>query len=181
MNDFDFSILNSIQEKFRGNVMDKAVPFITKFGDKGIFWLTCGTVLIFTKKYRKCGVAMISAISGGFVIGNLIIKNAVKRSRPCWISPLSDMLIAVPSDYSFPSGHSTASFAGAVVLFRYNRKLGIPALALASLVAFSRMYLYAHFPTDVVAGSLLGIAMGTMAVKATEKYTEKRKLRRENK
>lgn len=166
----DFSVLYFIQEHIRCGFLDLIMPWITKLGDSGFFWLLLGAFLVMFRRTRRCGINEVLAITSGFVICNMLLKNIVQRSRPCWLEPLSDMLIAVPSDYSFPSGHSMASFAAASVIFQYNRRAGIAALTLACLIAISRMYLYVHFPTDVICGALLGTFMGIITVKFFEKY-----------
>jgi len=88
--------------------------------------------------------------------------DAVARQRPCWLDPMVPLFIENPSDYSFPSGHSLASFEGAVSILLYHKKWGIAAVVLAALIACSRLYLFVHFPSDVVAGSLLGILIAAV-------------------
>ncbi|MBR2592400.1 MAG: phosphatase PAP2 family protein [Oscillospiraceae bacterium] len=105
----------------------------------------------------------------GFVIGNLCLKNLIRRARPCWIDGTVQARIPDPSDYSFPSGHTLSSFIAAFTVFRTNKKCGIPALVLASLIAFSRLYLFVHFPTDVIAGILLGWVLVPAADAIAEK------------
>ncbi len=89
------------------------------------------------------------------------------------------MLIAVPQDYSFPSGHTMASFAAATVLWHWNRKAGLATYLLAGMIAFSRLYLFVHFPSDVLAGALLGCLVGIAAVRLVDlgekKIVHKRK------
>ena len=170
----DFGILDYIQKHYRSQTMDRLIPWVTRFGDLGVFWLAFSTMLLLSEKLRKAGAVMIAAISGGFVAGNLILKNLIRRDRPCWIDPLEDMLVKIPKDYSFPSGHSIASFAGAGALLHYSKMLGVPAMVLANLIAFSRMYLYVHFPTDVAAGAILG----TVSAKADTAFFEKRERRK---
>ena len=109
-----------------------------------------------------------------FVLGNLILKNVIARPRPCWVRD-SIGLIAVPKDYSFPSGHTHVSVLLAVVLWHENRKWGITAGCLAVLVAFSRMYLFVHYPTDILGGVLLGAFAGWAGIRVSEWITEKRK------
>ena len=104
------------------------------------------------------------------LFGNLLLKNIVARDRPCWIRPLNDMLVSIPGDYSFPSGHSMVSFACAVILFHYDRRIGIPALFLAGAIALSRLYVYVHFPTDVLLGTLIGILIGIAAVRSANRF-----------
>ena len=99
---------------------------------------------------------MLVSMACGVIIGNGILKNLVRRSRPCWIDTTIPLLIANPTDFSFPSGHTLASFEAAVMIFLHNKKFGIPALLLAMLIGFSRLYLFVHFPTDVLGGAILG-------------------------
>lgn len=132
------------------------MTFITSLGDHGIFWILLAVVLAAVPRTRLMGSCMFLSICIGFILGNIALKNMIARERPCWIDPAVQLLVQVPKDYSFPSGHSMVSFEGAVSIFMFNRKWGIPALMLAVLIGFSRMYLFVHFPTDVLAGALLG-------------------------
>ena len=95
----------------------------------------------------------------GFLIGNVVLKNLIRRARPCWFYPERELLIPSPKDFSFPSGHTLSSFIAAFTLFRRDRKAGAAALILASCIAFSRLYLYVHFPSDIIGGVLLGYAV----------------------
>ena len=112
---------------------------------------------------------------GVILIGNLALKNLIARSRPCWINTGVSMLVSVPTDYSFPSGHTLHCFIAATVLMYYDRRLGIPALVMAVLVGFSRLYLYVHFPTDVLAGAALGVGIGIITVMIFETVRKRRK------
>ncbi len=107
-------------------------------------------------KYRKCGVRMAIALILDLILCNLVLKPLAARPRPCWIDEQVKLLVAAPKDYSFPSGHSAASFAAAVSIFVMHKKEGAAALILACLIAFSRLYLFVHFPTDVLAGIAVG-------------------------
>ena len=92
---------------------------------------------------------------------NLILKPLVARIRPYDVNTAVQLLVSKPVDYSFPSGHTAASFASVVALFMAGeRKLWKPALVLAVLIAFSRLYLYVHYPTDVLGGLILGLIAG---------------------
>ena len=116
---------------------------------------------------------MFAALAAGVLIGNVCLKNLVARPRPCWLENVP-MLIANPTDYSFPSGHTLSSVIGAAVLTKVNRKFGFAAIPLAALIAFSRLYLYVHFPSDVLASVVLGTAIGITAV-SVAKAVKKRK------
>lgn len=114
----------------------------------------------------------------GLALGNGILKNLVQRDRPCWIRSV-ELLIAMLEDYSFPLGHTLSSFIAATVLFQYNRKAGIAAYALAISIAFSRIYLYVHFPSDVLFAVAFGILIGILVNHAGKKMMRKmRKFRR---
>jgi undecaprenyl-diphosphatase len=76
---------------------------------------------------------------------------------------LIPLLIEAPTDYSFPSGHTIASFEAATVLLIRHKKWGIMAMVLAVLIAFSRLYLYVHYPTDVLSSIVLGIGIAFAA------------------
>ena len=115
---------------------------------------------------------MLIGLIVGVLVGNLIVKNAIQRDRPCWLVEVQDLLIANPQDFSFPSGHTLSSFCAASILFHYDKRLGIPSFGVAILIAFSRLYLYVHFPTDVFAGILIGVAFGMIVFICAEKIRQ---------
>lgn len=162
---FDFPILDWIAEHLWCPVLDAVMPFITHLGDGGILWIALAVVLLCLRKYRKTGLAMGLALIFGLLICNLWLKPLVGRLRPfeyarqCF-DRMIPLLIEAPKDPSFPSGHTIASFEAATVLLLYNKKWGIAALCVACLIAFSRLYLYVHFPTDVITSIILGIGIG---------------------
>jgi len=129
--------------------------------DGGI-WVILGLILFFRKEYREVGITLLAALVCVAVFGDGILKHAVMRLRPCIDYPWVPMAIHTPAvnDYSFPSCHSYGSFASATVLFCYYKKWGISAFVLSVFIAFSRLYLFVHYPTDVAAGALLGIGTG---------------------
>lgn len=151
----ELSILYAINN-IHSNILDTIMISLTNLGDSGIFWIIIAVLLLFNTKTRKCGIFMLISMITGLIIGNGIIKNLVARQRPCWIDNTITLLIENPTDYSFPSGHTLASFEAAITIFLFNKKWGIPAIVLAILIGISRMYLFVHFPTDVIGGALLG-------------------------
>lgn len=153
---FDFSILDFIRHNIACEFLDILMPKITLLGELGIIWIAFAIIMITRKKYRKYGFMMLIGMLSGVIIGNFILKNLVMRPRPCWIEAVP-LLIENPTDYSFPSGHTLASVIGAFIMTSANRKNGFFAIPLAALIAFSRLYLYVHFPTDVLASIILGI------------------------
>lgn len=156
----DFAVLDWIQTNLRGGFLDSLMPLVTLYAEHGIMLIGIGLLLLLFRSRRVCGAAVLTGLTGGLLIGNLGLKNLIARPRPCWLNTDISLLVSVPADYSFPSGHTLHCFIVATVLLHYDRRLGIPALVMAILVAFSRLYLYVHFPTDVLAGAMLGIGIG---------------------
>lgn len=161
--EIEFHILYFLQE-LHTPWLDRVMVAATGLGEVGWFWILLGVILFCFKKTRRVGLAVLLSLAAGFLIGNLALKNLVARPRPCWIDPGVALLVNNPSDYSFPSGHTLASFESAFSILLVNRRWGLAALCPALLISFSRLYLFVHFPTDVLAGAVLGIAIA-LAVK----------------
>ncbi len=161
---FDLPILDWIAQNLRCAFLDFLMPIITLLGDAGIFWIALAAVFLFIPKYRKMGLSMGVALIIGLLICNVTLKPLVGRVRPYdyqleHFQKTIVLLIEAQHDFSFPSGHTIASFEAATAMLIHNRKLGIPAMVLAVLIAFSRLYLYVHYPTDVIASVILGIGI----------------------
>jgi len=165
----DLAVLGWIQTYLKCGVLDFLMPKITLLAEYGIVFILTGIVLLLWKPRRASGAALLFALSCGLIIGNLLLKNLIARPRPCWLDSSVALLVPMPHDYSFPSGHALHSAIAATVLLYYDRRIGIPAAVVAVLVAFSRLYLYVHYPTDVIAGAVLGIAIGLLAVTICER------------
>ena len=164
---WDWSVLTCIGETCHNALTDAVFPLITYLGEGGAVWLLLALGLILFGRragWRSTGWTMALAMLAGLLIGEIALKNMVCRPRPFqFISSEVPLLIPPPSGYSFPSGHSCSSFAAAVVIFRRDKRFGAGALVLAALIAFSRMFLFVHFPSDVLAGTLLGVLCGLAA------------------
>ena len=146
----DFSILDFIQSHLRSGFGDAVMPFITHLGDGGAVWIALDLCLLAVPKTRRVGAALTAGLVLESTCCNLLLKPFVARVRPCDINTAVQLLVPRPTDFSFPSGHTV----------------------LAVLIAFSRLYLYVHYPTDVLAGALLGIMLGwlgSVAVSAVER------------
>ena len=159
---FDLPILDWIQANLKNGFLDVAMRIITMFGDGGIFWIACAVILLCIPKTRKTGLGMGLALIMGLIVCNITLKPLVERIRPYdfqqeYFQVTIQLLTERMHDYSFPSGHTIASFEAATVLLINNKKLGIPAMILAVLIAFSRLYLYVHYPTDVIFSIVAGI------------------------
>ena len=174
MLDVEFSILDFIQNQFRTPFGDFVMLLISKLGNGGIIWLVLSGLLCVFPKYRKAGVTMLTALALDVLLCNVMLKPLVGRMRPFTVNTGMELLINAPKDFSFPSGHTAASFAAAFALLFVKNKLWIPSMILASLIAFSRLYLYVHYPTDVLAGALLGVAFAFLARFAVERMLARR-------
>ena len=162
---FDLPILNWIAANLWCPFLNAVMPVITLLGDAGIFWIAIAVVLLFFPKTRKIGLGMGAALIIGLLVCNVTLKPLVARIRPYdyqleHFGVTIKLLIEAQHDFSFPSGHTIASFEAATVLLLHSKKAGIPAMILAALIAFSRLYLYVHYPTDVLTSVVLGIAFG---------------------
>lgn len=159
---FDFSILDFIQEHMRSGIGDAIMQTVSFAGDKGMIWVGLSLILLAIPKTRKLGAAVAAALVIEVLICNVIIKPYVARIRPCDINTAIQLLVTHPSDYSFPSGHTGAAFASTGALLGQKSRIWIPSFILSLFIAFSRLYLYVHYPTDVMAGALLGIMTGLL-------------------
>ncbi|WP_367397310.1 phosphatase PAP2 family protein [Clostridium sp. MSJ-8] len=170
---FDFSILDYIRENLSNSLLDNVMPLFTHLGDAGIIWIIITVYLLIIKKYRKYGVIMLLALGLDVLVCNVLLKELVGRARPFEVRPYIDIIINKPKDPSFPSGHTAIAFAAASVLCYMDRRTGIFAIIIASIIAFSRLYLYVHYPTDVLAGIIVGILCGVVAIKIYKKFIGK--------
>ena len=163
----EIHILDMIQN-LRTPIGDVVVPLITRLGDAGIIWIILTVLLLIIPKTRKTGVIMMAALLVDVLLCNVFIKNLVARTRPFDVNTAVQLLVAKPRDYSFPSGHTAASFASVTALYLAGeKKLWKIALVLAVLIAFSRLYLYVHYPTDVLGGIITGAIAGYIGYKLT--------------
>ena len=160
----ELDILRSLQG-WHSPVADAIMKTITMLGDKGWFWIVVAVALCCFKKTRKMGMTAMIAMIFGLIVGNVVLKNVIGRDRPYWLDDTirQGLIVKELSDYSFPSGHTQASFAAAVSIFFYHKKWGAAAIVLAFLIGFSRLYIGVHFPSDVVAGAILGTAFAYAA------------------
>ncbi|GFP77722.1 phosphatase PAP2 family protein [Clostridium fungisolvens] len=172
----DNSILDFISNNLHSLWLDKLMISLTDLGDGGIIWIAIALGLIVSKKYRKSGFMLLMAILLGALFGEMIIKNIVQRARPFTHVPGMELLIKKPNSYSFPSGHTTASFAAAGILSYCFRKYRVAFYLLAALIAFSRLYLYVHYPSDVLGGIVLGSLSCLLTIYIFNKYINKERI-----
>ncbi len=157
----DFSILHFIADHFHNAWLDQVMILVTKLGDGGFIWIAAALFLILFPQYRKQAPYLLAALAVSFLLGEGIMKHLVERIRPFYIEEV-ELLIQPPGGYSFPSGHTTTSFASAMALWKINRRFGAIGFGIASSIGFSRLYLFVHYPTDVVCGIVLGIGTAVL-------------------
>ncbi len=178
LNQFEIGILDFIRENFSCKFLDCFFISITRLSDKGIFWIILAIVLLCFKKTRKTGICLGAALLLGEILGNQILKKIFQRPRPYTVNPGVELVIDKLSSFSFPSGHSRCAVECSIAIFANNKKWGIAAIVVAVLTCLSRMYLYVHYPTDVLGGAALGVIDGLLAVfivKKASEYIAKRK------
>ena len=148
----DWSILHWVRDVLTCPFLDFLMPKLILLSNGGAVWL----------------------LAVGMLVGNVCLKNLIARPCPCWLDSSVRLLIADPTDYSFPSGHTLSSVIGATILTKTDRRFGYAAIPLAALIAFSRLYLYVHFPSDVLAAAVLGVMIGELAFYTDRRWTERR-------
>ena len=162
----DASILVWIQNNVRSAWLSPATIFITHLGDAGLFWILLTLGLLCFRKTRRLGAICALSMLLGMVVTNLLLKNWVRRVRPYEVVASLERIVSAQKDWSFPSGHTTNSFACAWVLFRSApKRWGMPALVLAALIGLSRLYVGVHYPTDVLVGLIIGVACAEAALR----------------
>lgn len=160
--DLDKSILFFIQTNLHSPLVDDIMIFATHAGDKGLIWLLLVCVLLINSKYRYVGVMGLVALALNALIGEEILKNIIQRPRPYDEFPLVDLLIGKYRTFSFPSGHTASSFAAAYILSRYLKRFSLVFWSMAVMISFSRLYLFMHYPSDVLGGVVLGLFCGVL-------------------
>ena len=165
----EFAILDWIQAHLRCGFLDAVLPVISRTANHGELWIILAVILLLIRGQRKYGASVACGLILDLVSCNSILKPLIGRIRPFAVNGLVELLIAAPTDASFPSGHTAASFAAVFALKTAGSPLWKPALAVALVIAFSRLYLYVHWPSDVLGGALLGAAVGWAGAKIVEK------------
>ena len=169
MTEIDFLLLI---QSLRTDTLDALMFNLSASGDGGFIWLVLAALLVIIRQTRKAGLAILLALLVHFVAINVWLKPLFDRLRPCEILTKDNPLLQCLQDGSFPSGHTSAAFAAATVIFCANKRAGILALAFATLMGFSRLYLFVHYPSDVLVGALLGSLFGFVAYWLVEQKTK---------
>lgn len=178
----DGNLLLFIQDHVRVSWLTPILTHLTKLGDHGEIWIVIGILLLIPKKTRRAGILSLLALLSAHLLCNMVLKDYVARVRPYDVIEGLHCLIERPTDWSFPSGHTMTAFAAAVVIFRSRpKRLGIPIMTLACVIAFSRLYVGVHYPSDVIFGAVLGTLIGLIFFWIFGEKKYKRKARRARK
>ena len=185
---FDHAILSVLHELAlltNGN-LNWIFKFISLFAEKGLFLILLSIFLMLFKKTRKFGICMFGAIGAGAILTNFILKDMVARPRP-YMSGILEYKdwwqyagMVTESDFSFPSGHTTAMTAAMMSLvYIAKTKKKYWCIPFIFLMGISRNYLMVHYPTDVIGGMISGLVGATIAYfitlliyKIIEKYKD---------
>ena len=170
----ELAILDWIQAHLRCGFLDAALPLISRLADHGEVWIVLAAVLLLLRRQRRYGAAVSCALVLDLVSCNMLLKPLFGRIRPFAVNTAVELLSAPPVDASFPSGHTAASFAAVFALRASGSLLWKPALVLAAGIAFSRLYLYVHWPTDVLGGILVGAAAGWAGARLADALRRRR-------
>ncbi|MEY8461529.1 phosphatase PAP2 family protein [Eggerthellaceae bacterium 24-137] len=178
----ELAILDAMQA-WHSPVLDGLVAAFTSTSNHGELWILLGIVLVCFRRTRKAGVGVLVAVALGAVVTNLLVKPLIMRPRPCDVNAAVAMIVPRPSGSSFPSGHTTAAFAAAAALW-FARDPKAPGALVAGvtvaavLMGLSRMYCYVHYPTDVLAGALVGTLAGLAAARIMDALAKRRQAAR---
>ena len=174
MNDFfntvgsyELVVLDFIKNNLTNPFFDAVLPFFSLICNHGEVWIAAALIMLFFPTTRKSGIAVAIALLTGLILGNFIMKPIFARMRPFDLKDV-ELIIKAPSDYSFPSGHTLASFEAAFAMLFTKSRFTPYAFALAGVIAFSRLYLYVHFPSDVLVSVLLAFVFALFASKLAD-------------
>lgn len=165
----DFAFLDFIQQNLKHPFLDLIMPLITRLGDRGFFWILVAGICLYFVSLRNIGLRLSIGLMIDVMLCNILLKPIVHRLRPCHINPLPSMIIPCPTDFSFPSGHTMPAFLTATIFYQYNKPLGIAFYIFAVLTGFSRLYLYVHFPFDVLFSAVVGTLIGLLVHRILDK------------
>lgn len=161
----ELSILDWIQQNLRGEWLDTIMPVFTQFNDNGEIWIAMAVILFLLKKHRQAGLSVGAGLLVDLMVCNWTMKPLIGRVRPFMVNTAVELLVKAPSSASFPSGHTASSFAVVGALWAVKHPLWKPAAVVAALMAFSRLYLYVHWPTDILGGIVVGWLCGVLGAK----------------
>ncbi len=171
----DESVLFFIQTQLRSPLLDRLMLFATSLGNSGLLWIILAFLLLFYKRTQECARTMLCSITFAMLLGDHILKPLIGRVRPCNQFPEISLLIPRITSPSFPSGHTMVGFAAAAVIYHYHHGLGLLAYVVAAIIGLSRIYLFVHYPSDVLGGLILGVAVSAFLIFVLERSRDEKR------
>ena len=165
MQTMELAILDWIQNNLRCGFLDVLMPALSRTANDGEIWILLAIVLICIKGQRRYGFSVATGLLLDLLTVNIALKPFINRVRPCAVNTMVDMLVEAPTSGAFPSGHTAAAFAVVFALKTAGSPLWKPTCVLAIIMAFSRLYLYVHWPTDILGGIVVGALVGWVGAK----------------
>ncbi|MFB0920797.1 MAG: phosphatase PAP2 family protein [Oscillospiraceae bacterium] len=169
---FDTNALIYIQDFLRTPILTAILVFFSRIGDFGLVWIFVGLILLIPDKTRRGGFDVLICLLAAYVVNDLVLKLLFERVRPYEV--ISGLKVLVPSEssYSFPSGHANSSFASALALTLAFGRKGALAYIPAVLIAGSRCYVGVHYPSDVLAGMIVGTTVAPAIYLLLRRYVK---------
>ncbi|MDR0248748.1 MAG: phosphatase PAP2 family protein [Oscillospiraceae bacterium] len=166
----DHAVLRFFQDNVQDGALTAFFRFVSFLADGGWLWIAVSVALLCFRSTRKAGVASAVALLCSLLFTNILLKNVIARPRP--YVAYGDLRVYAKelSSFSFPSGHASASFAASAAIFWFHKLPGVGALALAAVIAFSRVYLSVHYLTDVLGGAALGVLYAAAGAFAARRF-----------
>ncbi len=166
-----------IQQFLRVEVLNPVVKGFTTLGNVGLIWIVLSLLLLWKPSTRKAGITSLCAMILGLLVTNLCLKHLFMRPRPYEVMELLVPLVTSSDPNSFPSGHTCAAFAAGIAWAKTmpKRWMRIVAVVQAVLMGFSRLYVGVHYPSDVIAGALIGSVCGIVAYYLIQRWENRQK------
>lgn len=166
----DASALLFIQDHLRAPILNTIMVLFTKLGDLGFIWIITGLFLLIWVKTRRGAIFVLICLLAAYLINDWGFKLLVERPRPYATIEGLSILVKPLSSFSFPSGHSSSSFAAAIALTLAFGKRGALAYIPAFIIAFSRCYVGVHYPSDIIGGALVGTLVSFVVYTLLNRY-----------
>lgn len=166
----DAQFILFVQDYLRSNILSAIMIFFSMLGTGGLLWITTAIAMVCTHKYRRAGVLLLLCLAVTWVFNDQVLKNIIQRPRPFLALPELRALVPFESSFSFPSGHTSTSFASAYIITRANGRRWVWVYAVATFIAVSRIYVGMHYPSDVFSGMLFGTFIAVMTYTLITRY-----------
>jgi undecaprenyl-diphosphatase len=159
---FDRRLFVALRTKGHSRPLEVMLTALSQSGNWGLIWLALAVVFFAAGTDNgRAGLVFMPVTVYLTLAVNYGIKVALKRERPIASEPELRPLVGVPSSKSFPSSHAAMSFAAAVVFTYFHTALWPLFFGLALVISWTRVYVGVHYPSDVIAGTMVGLIMGT--------------------